>query len=696
MAKGGKKKEKTTRKCDSCENYEKEPVWGHTLCSWHRSCSGKDNWEPTTCVDCKKQKLDIKKLSGEEAVTFFREMYRMLEQTTKTYKQYKVDWEYEEVLKKFLNKTEIPARETTNSRDSVRSILNNTSNSEEINKQIHREKQRQEERERREEYEDENVQFVVRRKQDAKFQKGQPDEIQKGEDPEYGDILEMDHENDLEYETGEEYEDSDNYDEKEEEEYQDDTESTDEEREVPRRLISTSRKTKPIKRKLPVEKMFLDELGQHWIKFHPALHVVQGRDRMQIWTSKGTPISVKVRYNEEDRNLFMNLGPAAEDKDSPFINPREGYGVILQSFHKKMSGTTDLGTKVNGLISHIATDMGLAKVCDILKSNENHMTEMALEEKEKELLNSFPSNAFENQMVAEFAQGWNLSSETSYSDFAKDKNVDLEYLRKALNSYMNIRVDSAMLDKERICRKEMINCITSIHLLDLLGEKIELLTEKTKTDAQLSPSITKAIARTMLPTLKIAMAKWMLAKMRLRKAIFTDRRNPNVRTLLKTSLWEANIIPTGNINKLKRDGPDLDLTKVLNMYTVPYKRNFDEINTYEYGNQYQNKRGRFQRGRHFNTNSRNQQVDKQYRQYDQRQQNVGQSDTWQNPFQYNQQRGRRGNKQQEPRSASRSGQPRGRSRGRGYQNNNRDRQRSSKNFPNNGNTREKQSEGQNK
>ena len=228
----------------------------------------------------------------------------------------------------------------------------------------------------------------------------------------------------------------------------------------------------------------------------------------------------------------------------------------------------------------------------------------------------------------------------------------------------------------------MINCITSIHLMDLLGEKIDNLSEKIKTEAKLSSRLTKAIARTMLPTLKVAITKWMLAKMRVRKAIFPDNTKPEVMTLLRSSLWEADIIPLRDINNLKRDGPLHNLVPILGMNLPTAKRTYTESYTYNQYNSQPDKRRRFQdnrpvRGRGFRNN----------RQFNQRQSTeTRQYDTEQPAFRQNQQRGRGFQKQP---AVNRSSNNRGQTRGRGNQNGSRNRQIQNKSFQYNKEPKEK-------
>ena len=233
----------------------------------------------------------------------------------------------------------------------------------------------------------------------------------------------------------------------------------------------------PNRTNLPEEKSRWDSINMvHWIIFNPYLHQKKGKDKMEIWNNEGTG-TAKVRYNTENINEFISLGLTKTEKTSPFINARTGIATILSTFNKSMS-ESDLGAKMTGIVSHIEQGRGLAQTLDIYKKHEKLMTELAMDFKEKDLLNAFPDEAFENIAVAEIVQGWNLANETSYTEFAKDKNLDLNPLMSDLNVHVEVKVDVALRDKERTAKKEMLNCITSLHLLDLLGEKIDNLPEK--------------------------------------------------------------------------------------------------------------------------------------------------------------------------------------------------------------------------
>ena len=102
-----KKKAKTREKCQDCIRTEQDPWWGHTLCAYHRECSGNDDWHPERCTNCKKQKRILSEISVEDKKIYFRDMYTMLE-NTKRFKleTVNVEWEYLEILGIFLNKFE--------------------------------------------------------------------------------------------------------------------------------------------------------------------------------------------------------------------------------------------------------------------------------------------------------------------------------------------------------------------------------------------------------------------------------------------------------------------------------------------------------------------------------------------------------------------------------------------------------------
>ena len=344
-----------------------------------------------------------------------------------------------------------------------------------------------------------------------------------------------------------------------------------------------------------------------------------------------------------------------------------------------------MGPKLKGLASHIEQSQGLAQVQDILKKHENHMTEAAAELKEGELLDAFPKNAFGYLTVVDFEQGCDLTNESTYAAFAKDKNLEVNKFKTQLGvSDVVLKVDDPLLNKERLAKKEVVNCMTSIHLLDLLSEKIDQLSEKTRTDTKLSSSMIKAITRTLLPILKIAVTKWFLAKMRIRRVLLQDRTLPGVMTLMRSSLWDANIFPSKEINELKKNGAGKNMISILGIECINSKRKLSQIRDNHAHNTNQKRR----KMNHQVNRNRDNQYQWQFepRNYEQNRHDQGQF--------YNQ----RGRGTQRQSANNRSSNHRGPMRGRGISNGSRNQQKSSNKFreQNDNNTRENKGKNQDK
>jgi len=172
------------------------------------------------------------------------------------------------------------------------------------------------------------------------------------------------------------------------------------------------------------------------------------------------------------------------------------------------------------------------------------LTEVAIEKGHSELLEKFPKSGFDAISIADYTSGWDLSSSSSFAAFAKDKDLDVNaFIRRIDGNAQQIdpRVGKFLLKREREARRTLVSVLTPLHLLDLMGEKIDKLDEPTKNRAALSSAQTNAIARTILPVVKHVMSTWMVAKMAVRSAILKDRNNPKHMKLLKSSLWDKDI-----------------------------------------------------------------------------------------------------------------------------------------------------------
>ena len=102
-------KHKAKSKCTDCDDWGRSPLWGHSKCSFHRQCSGKDAWEPGKCDDCTKQKESVTELSDDDRNNFFQAMYDLLGHTSQFHSQVlNIEWVYKDKAREFFENYDLP------------------------------------------------------------------------------------------------------------------------------------------------------------------------------------------------------------------------------------------------------------------------------------------------------------------------------------------------------------------------------------------------------------------------------------------------------------------------------------------------------------------------------------------------------------------------------------------------------------
>ena len=593
-----KKKSKTKSKCDECIKSEITPIWEHTLCSYHRDCSGKDDWEPNNCTNCKRQKAALAKISVEDRTSFFQEMYDMLEKT----KQYKdhtvnVDWEYNEILKGFLDKYEVPPLT-----ENVNEEINNSND-----------------------LSQDHIDQSIRN--DTIYENSDREIDNRTYSNEYDDPYNEDDGNDEyypEYDYNDYYTDNDldqnHYDESFREvnmnvhntgndhplggaqSYFSEGRSTSRENYITTNPFPMNYQNQPLDqhrfldydnygRQIPYNIANNDNFhrgphpyfvpgaaapihsftpihlqphnfggqphkyhevdpttGETWLYFDQVYHTKKDNNKIEMWTPDG-PKLINVQYRIGNPNQFKTMTTTAAHNLSPFIDGREGHSVLLNSFNRSVS-TNDFGaTKRIAFETRLDAGSGLATTLDLIKRFDTNMTESIFDHNLKELHDHFPKSAFDAVSLADFTSGWNISS-SSFVAFAKDQELVVKALNRQLNINVNFNVAKHLLTQERDAKRRIVNTLTSLHLLDLFSEKIDSMDEHIKRTTRLSSSQTKAIARTMLPNFKGNIITWMIAKMRVRKAVLKNHSHSNNLKLLRSSLWDEHLFPKSITDEL--------------------------------------------------------------------------------------------------------------------------------------------------
>ena len=632
-----KKKAKLRNKCPHCLDCEQSPSWGHMLCSYHRQCSGRDEWEPDKCTDCKKQKLTVPKLTENDQKIFFKDMFAMLEDT-KSFNQQtiQVNWEYIESLKLFLDNYDFSQMID---KDSDSNITYQGENDNQMDIASHTKDKDTEYRTYTTEYDDpynvEEDEYI-----DQNYVQDNYEGTHDNNDQNFNRVT-----NNQESDFHQNIDNSQVPYTFQNPPYQQPLNNMDifgnpmsynnfNQTPAPYAMPVPSAPIYPIQPLqfqpqfyggIPPRPYDVDPItGESWLCFDPNLHTKKGDNKIELWTSEGQR-TVNVQYKIGNPYMFKTLTTATVNNQTPFIDGREGHSVLLTSFNKYGSPNDFGNVRKSPFETRLETGSGLASTLDFFKSKDTEITTAIFDNNNKKVNECFPRAAFEPITVADFTSGWSLTS-SSFVAFAKDKELSIYDAKNQLIINRDITIPPHLLRLERESRRKLVNTLTTFHCLDLLGEKIDSLDEHIKTTARLSSLQTKAIGRTMLPNFHSTVVNWQYAKMKVRKAVLKDHTHSNNLRLLRSSLWCDNLFPDSVVTEIRTHGGK-------NMATLLGFNN----NSGGYNNSYSN----FQRkpsqwnttDNYSRTNYRQQQANKTFRdqgssqkqqQYQQRQSNTSQ------------------------------------------------------------------------
>ena len=189
----------------------------------------------------------------------------------------------------------------------------------------------------------------------------------------------------------------------------------------------------------------------------------------------------------------------------------------------------------------------------------------AVNSKEKELSDAFPKIAFGAPSIMDFTLGWPLSNATSFAKFAKYKELDPMEFSTQIKVPLKLKVHKALLRTENVERHCLVQCLTLIHSQDLYGEKIDDIEEVVRIRNKVSSLHMQAMAKPGIYLLKHHLQKWIIAKIRIRKAILTDRSKPAANELLLSNPFESKIFPDKAISEMLTDSPQMNILPALGL-----------------------------------------------------------------------------------------------------------------------------------
>ena len=639
-----KKNQKTKSKCSHCIRFEEIPIWGHPLCSYHRDCSGNDEWEPTKCKYCKKQKTSLAKMSTEEQQKSLRTLRDMLEQTEQHKNdQLQMEWNYEDSIQNWLPKYDIRTRsaEPKNAYSNVDNteqqvdesidngnISQNVSTTKNIVDQddqlIDTTDQRQYEgHSDREENDSDGSNeefsgFIGNENRDSQYERDQSSvyehprhanerlsrremfDIQQAsrrrnnrQQPISANENRYDNSRQKRYRSPSvKYYDNSNYYQPSYDEYVDEHFHNMEDYEMDNipypndnESVNPYINNHSVDRSIfqnneipPVKEFEIDyNTGITWVNFDLRIHVRKDNNKIQVETAKG-PQLINVKYRIGNSMQFQTIPTTKNDNKSPFIDAREGHAVILSSFDRSVSNNDFGNHKYMGIESSLVAGSGLAETLNLLKSHETTLTQTTVDKGLTQLLEKFPNAAFDTVSIIDFTSGWNFSNSSTFAAFAKDKELDINAFINRIDGnpkQIHSRINNFLLKREKETRKTVVNILTPLHLLDLMGEKIDKLDDTIKNRSTLSSAQTNAIARTLLPVAKSVISTWMVAKMAVRNALLKNHDNPTIMKLLKSSLWDACIFAEEAINEIESStGNNLPVMLGLTKFYQPKGNSF--------------------------------------------------------------------------------------------------------------------------
>ena len=393
--------------------------------------------------------------------------------------------------------------------------------------------------------------------------------------------------------------------------------------EAPPAAVDISGVTPQLGHKLPlvdVPAEYCREARKTYYKFTKERHTRKGQNHIDIIEMDPTNTFVTthlytVEYKPRDHDKFSIVDEPPSSK-SPYIRPTTA-GVTFASAYTLQNCTADIkksGSDKNYLDSDISTTSGLNQVTKILHTLDNACSNTATGLSEEHLLTVFekddPKEAFEATNFVNFRSGWTLTS-GGYEKFAKDEPLRTDNMRSHLITHLpEIKAKKHLLTDENETRQAMLHCFTTLHYQELLTNKLELMSDEHKTIYGLTPDLSKSICRMLLPQLKYAIVRWMIAKMRLRKDILKDNANEdinlNIQYFLKQSLWDPDIFPKDSFTHIRDRYGVLHVAPLIGLSASTVKTNNPLGNNNSQGNNSNNNNNNYHNNGqgHFNFNKR--------------------------------------------------------------------------------------------
>ena len=311
--------------------------------------------------------------------------------------------------------------------------------------------------------------------------------------------------------------------------------------------------------------------GKVYWRFNELLHERVGANQMKIkmmdpTNTFPTSYTSNIIYKPGNNNLFETTTEVASHLVSPYI--REVARTAFMASYQLAPSIADLGPRNSSkkfLDSAIPIQSGLNLLQQEIQKMDIDILESATGCREDDILNLFKAEGFQLYNFVNFTGGWILTSD--YTKFAKDTILSIRNFQNTLLTCPHeINGNTIFLAKERETRMVMIHSFSILHYQELFTGKVEAIPVDYRVQAELTPDLSRGICRMQMAQVKYNIARWMVAKMRIRKDILKDSSNCNVRWMYKQTLWDADIFPKDSITRLRGfNNNTLDVVELLGL-----------------------------------------------------------------------------------------------------------------------------------
>ena len=473
----------TLKTCRYCLKYKDSPIWGHSHCSMHRKCMGRDSWAPEQCDECINSKEVFSQLSPEEKEVNRGELLKLLEKSNTFKSQKDINWSYEDKIETFLTgQVENPEDDVTpyNSEEEFDENSGDDEPSHDNRDEVIRDLSQR--------YE--NMEDLLRSLLDGK----QPS-----------------HPN-IEYFPY-----------------------------SPNRP-STSDNT-------GAESYFC-EGGDTYIFFDPHIHTMIGDNKVKMGSNV-----MDVKWHHEHHRAFVQIKKHIS-KRSPYVDPEVGHQNLMSLLKLNPCSSDSPIGKRKGFVTSLDEESGLALTLREVKDCEKDILRDLIEGNKDKLRKHFKDDAFKTVSMANLTSGWSMTN-SEYIEWAKLQPLDLTDISDTLGFSLNF-VKKDLLDAEKFSRCELVDFLTGMCLM----ENLQKLVRK---DIN-TYNVSLAISRHFMPTLKNLLINWMKTKVEIRKVILNGFSSTTAKQLLRSSLWDPDIFPKAELERIKLNGPDKNIGYLLKSY----------------------------------------------------------------------------------------------------------------------------------